>query len=70
MEKGKKVVSKDDITKFAQHMKEFEFHGSQRDLSPELKRIVKNLACKEHDYIYCTCCKKYDKLDFDSLDKI
>ena len=34
-----------ELKEFAKHMKPFEWHGVQRDLSPELKRIVKNLAC-------------------------
>ena len=51
-------------------MKNFEFHGSQRDLSPELKRIVKKLANHECSYNYCHTCKKYEQLDFDSLDNI
>ena len=38
-------VSKMEIQEFTRQMKEIEFHGSQRDLSPELKRIVKNLTC-------------------------
>lgn len=34
-----------EFKEFAKHIKPFEWHGAQRDLSPELKRIVKNLAC-------------------------
>ena len=34
-----------DLKEFVKHIKPFEWYGSQRDLSPELKRIVKNLAC-------------------------
>lgn len=36
------------LNEFAKLMKPFEFHGSQRSLSPELKRIVKNLVCQDH----------------------
>lgn len=34
-----------DLNRFARHIKHFELYGSQRDLSPELKRIVRNLMC-------------------------
>lgn len=55
---------------FAKHVKPFEWYGAQRDLSPELKRIVKNLACQEHQYVYCPCCKEYDDGNFDPLENI
>jgi hypothetical protein len=58
------------LNEFAKHMKPFEFYGVQRDLSPELKRIVKNLACQEHRYMYCPCCKKFDETDHDPLESI
>lgn len=34
-----------EFKEFAKHIKPFEWHGPQRDLSPELKRVVKNLVC-------------------------
>ena len=40
--KDKKDVN---MKEFVKHIKEFEFYGPQRDLSPEIKRIVKNLSC-------------------------
>lgn len=46
-----------DLKEFAKYVKPFEWYGAQRDLSPELKRIVKNLACQEHQYVYCPSCK-------------
>lgn len=51
-------------------MKSFEFYGCQRDLSPELKRIVKNLSCQTHKFIYCPNCKQYDEVDYDPLENI
>ena len=41
----KKMLSDVEINEFCKHIKPFEFYGCQRDLSPDLKRIVKNLAC-------------------------
>lgn len=41
----KKETEKVNMKKFVRHIKEFEFYGPQRDLSPEIKRIVKNLTC-------------------------
>ena len=42
----------------------------QRDLSPDLKRVVKNLTCQEHKYVYCPCCKQYDEVDYDPIENI
>ena len=47
-----------------------EWYGPQRDLSPEIKRIVKNLVCQEHQYLYCPCCKTYDEQSYDPLETI
>jgi hypothetical protein len=30
---------------FVKHIKPFELHGPQRDLSPEVQRIIRNLTC-------------------------
>lgn len=67
---AKKAPKHLHLDDFAKEMKKFEFYGCQRDLSPELKRIVKNLACQEHRYLYCPCCKKYEQADGDPLDNI
>jgi len=55
--KGKGKAEEIDLKDFVKHIKPFEWYGAQRDLSPELKRIVKNLTCQEHSYVYCACCK-------------
>ena len=54
--KSKSPMKTFDLKEFARYIKPFEWYGSQRDLSPELKRIVKNLTCQEHQYIYCSSC--------------
>ena len=59
-----------DIKEFARYVKPFEWYGSQRDLSPELKRIVKNLACQEHKYVYCPSCKQYEETIYDPVENI
>jgi|TARA_B110000285_G_C15130401_1_gene623174 hypothetical protein len=41
----KKMLTELEVGEFCKHIKPFEFYGCQRDLSPDLKRIVKNLAC-------------------------
>jgi hypothetical protein len=51
-------------------MKPFELYGPQRDLSPELKRIVRNLTCQEHHYVYCPRCKKYEEAEADPMANI
>ena len=59
-----------DLKDFAKHIKPFEWYGPQRDLSPELKRIVKNLTCQEHSYVYCPSCKSYDEKEYDPMNNI
>lgn len=58
------------LEEFAKTMKPIEFYGVQRDLSAEMKRIVKNLVCQEHSYLYCPCCKRYEETDNDPLENI
>lgn len=58
------------LEEFAKHMKPIEFYGVQRDLSPELKRIVKNLVCQDHKYLYCPCCRKYEEADLNPIENI
>lgn len=59
-----------DLKNFAKYIKHFEFYGSQRDLKPEIKRIVQNLSCSQHKFMYCPCCKEYEEQDFDAVDNI
>jgi len=78
-EKGKKELRQKSPTKdrqqvdwkdFSKHIKPFEWYGAQRDLSPEIKRIVKNLVCQEHQYMYCACCKDYSEKEYDPIETI
>ena len=41
-----------------------------RDMSPELRRIVRNLTCQEHSYVYCPRCKKYEETEYDPMGNI
>lgn len=59
-----------DLKNFAKYIKHFEFYGSQRDLKPEIKRIVQNLSCSQHKFMYCPCCKEYEEQDFDAVNNI
>lgn len=36
-------------------------------MSPDLKRIVKNLASQEHQFSYCPGCKQYDEAVLDPV---
>lgn len=58
------------LNEFVKYIRPFEWYGPQRDLSPELKRIVKNLVCQEHKYVYCPQCKKYDEVEYDPIENI
>lgn len=67
----KKVESNEmKLNEFVKYIRPFEWYGPQRDLSPELKRIVKNLVCQEHKYVYCPQCKKYDEVEYDPIENI
>ena len=65
-----RTMSPIDLNRFARHIKHFELYGSQRDLNPELKRIVKNLLCQEHKFMYCPCCKQYEDGPLDPIENI
>lgn len=67
----KKIESNEiKLNEFVKYIRPFEWYGPQRDLSPELKRIVKNLVCQEHKYVYCPQCKKYDEVEYDPIENI
>lgn len=68
--KGKPLKSTVDLHRFARHIKHFELYGTQRDVNPEIKRIVKNLMCQEHKFMYCPKCKAYDQLEVDPVENI
>ena len=59
-----------DMNKFARHIKHFELYGAQRDMDPELKRIVDNLMCQKHKYMYCPCCKQYEGQPIDPVENV
>lgn len=42
---SKSIKETVDLKDFVKHIRPFEWYGAQRDLDPELKRIVKNLTC-------------------------
>lgn len=65
-----KMLTDTEISSFCKNIKPFEFYGCQRDLSPDLKRIVKNLACQEHQYVYCPGCKQYEEGTLDPVAKM
>ena len=64
---GKKKPKPIDLSKFARHIKHFELYGPQRGVAPEIKRIIKNLTCQEHHFMYCPSCKQYEAKDFDPV---
>ena len=43
--KGKSLKASVDLHRFAKHIRHFENYGSDRTVSPEIQRIVKNLMC-------------------------
>jgi hypothetical protein len=47
-------------------MREMDF----REVDPELKRIVNQLSCSQHQFVYCPCCKDYSDNGFDPVSNI
>ena len=68
--KNPKQLSQKELDDFAKYLKHFEKNADQRDMNPELKRIVENLSCKEHKFMYCPCCQDYLERDFDPVENI
>ena len=66
----KKKMKPIDLSKFARHIKHFELYGPQRGVAPEIKRIIKNLTCQDHHFMYCPSCKQYESKDFDPVQNI
>ena len=66
----KKKMKPIDLSKFARHIKHFELYGPQRGVAPEIKRIIKNLTCQDHHFMYCPSCKQYEAKDFDPIQNI
>lgn len=70
-EKNKRTkVIKLEPKAFIKAIKPFELHGPQRNLSPELKRQVKNLSIPQRKYYYCPACKTYEEVDFDPIENL
>ena len=66
----KSGLSRGELKTFARYLKHFQLYGWHRDMNPELKRIVDNLSCQRHSFMYCPCCKNYEEIDFDPVDNI
>lgn len=69
--RAKRSMSEANLIKFSKQIKQFQMIDMHsRDLSPELKRIVKNLTCQEHKFMYCPKCKDFRDEDFDPMENI
>ena len=69
--RAKRSMSEANLVKFTKQIKQFQMIDMHsRDLSPELKRIVKNLTCQEHKFMYCPKCKNFQDEDFDPMENI
>jgi len=42
----------------------------QRDMPPNIKRVVQNLTCQEHKFMYCPSCKNFNDIDFNPMENI
>ena len=68
---GKRKKKPVDMSRFAQLIKHWENYGAtQRDIPPEIKRVVRKLTCQTHKYMYCPSCKEYEEEEMDPMDNI
>ena len=70
MMKGKSLKETVDLHAFAKHIRHYENYGSDRTVSPDIKRIVKNLMCQEHSFMYCPKCKTYEQSVLNPIENI
>lgn len=61
----------EDLEKFAKQIYHFQLNCSgKRDVPPLLKRIITNLTCQRHQFMYCPKCKNFDDHDFNPVENI
>jgi hypothetical protein len=70
MMKGKSLKETVDLQAFAKHIRHYENYGSDRTVSPDIKRLVKNLMCQEHSFMYCPKCKNYEQNTLNPIENI
>ena len=64
-------MSVSDLDKFAQQIHYFQLSSlGKRDIPPLLKRIINNLTCQKHKFMYCPCCKNFNDIDFNPMENI
>jgi len=68
--KAKRAMSASDLDKFAKQVKFFQLNSLQRDLPPVIKRVIENLTCQQHKFMYCPQCKDFNDIDFDPIENI
>jgi len=68
--KARKSMTAGEMNKFVKYIKEFQLNQDKRDMPPVLRKIVKNLTCQEHKFMYCPSCKNFDDVDFNPMENI
>lgn len=68
--KTKKILSLEDMKKFANMVHKFQIDNIGRDLPPNVQKIVNNLTCNEHKFMYCPSCKNFNDADFNPMENI
>ena len=67
---GKPLKETVDLAAFAKHIRHYEKYGSERTVSPDVQRLVKNLMCQEHSFMYCPKCKTYEQNTLNPVENI
>lgn len=68
---AKRSMAPEDLDRFAKQIYYFQLNCiDKRDLPPLLKRIITNLTCLRHKFMYCPCCKNFDDVDFNPIENI
>lgn len=68
---AKRSMVPEELERFARLVYHFQLNcAAKRDLPPLLRRIITNLTCARHRFMYCPCCKNFNDVDFNPVENI
>ena len=68
--KTKGTLTEEELREFTRQIRDFQMFDMHKEMTPELKNIVKSLTCAKHKFMYCPKCKNFDDDDFDPMENI
>ena len=68
---AKRSMEPEELQRFAKLVYHFQLNCCEkRDIPPLIRRIVTNLTCNRHKFMYCPCCKNFNDVDFNPIENI